>query len=450
MAGPSDKARYYLEHGVSELNELERKKIFSREEISSIAKKRSDFEHIINARGASTSDFQRYIEFEKNVEALRRKHVKRLGVKSSGSGQKNIFFLYNRGVKKFSGDLELWMQYIEYARKEKAFKKLNEIFTSIVRLHPAKPDVWIYAAEYYMDSQADITNARSYMQRGLRFCQKSEKIWLEYAKLETIYIAKIGGRRKVLGLDIDRTQSNAANGEEEDENMIALPVVSAEDVNPSLGKEDGVDEVALQNMASAPILTGAIPMAIFDAATKQFQGKPAFAERFFDMIAEFDQLSCIERILQHVLDYLLQNYPKSVSTTICTFRMRLFGIHPSSANFISTLRDSLELLASAIGQYPDKQSHIAEVAVRQLLPLLREAEDLDEPTLKKALSASLRKYTRLVEEHGTGASGDSIVDLVEGLVQEKKRADAARLVQASTKQWGTNERLIQLDRALNT
>jgi hypothetical protein len=30
MAGPSDKARYYLEHGVSELNELERKKIFSR------------------------------------------------------------------------------------------------------------------------------------------------------------------------------------------------------------------------------------------------------------------------------------------------------------------------------------------------------------------------------------------------------------------------------------
>jgi hypothetical protein len=29
MAGPSDKARFYLEHGTSELQELERKKIFT-------------------------------------------------------------------------------------------------------------------------------------------------------------------------------------------------------------------------------------------------------------------------------------------------------------------------------------------------------------------------------------------------------------------------------------
>jgi hypothetical protein len=30
MAGPSDKARFYLEQSATELNELERKKIFSR------------------------------------------------------------------------------------------------------------------------------------------------------------------------------------------------------------------------------------------------------------------------------------------------------------------------------------------------------------------------------------------------------------------------------------
>jgi U3 small nucleolar RNA-associated protein 6 len=30
MAGPSDKARFYLERSVTELNELERKKIFTR------------------------------------------------------------------------------------------------------------------------------------------------------------------------------------------------------------------------------------------------------------------------------------------------------------------------------------------------------------------------------------------------------------------------------------
>jgi len=69
----SDKARFYLEQSVPELKEYERKKIFTTDEIRAIAKKRSDFEHKINARGSSTTDFARYAEFEINVDALRRK-----------------------------------------------------------------------------------------------------------------------------------------------------------------------------------------------------------------------------------------------------------------------------------------------------------------------------------------------------------------------------------------
>ncbi|KAH7138216.1 U3 small nucleolar RNA-associated protein 6-domain-containing protein [Dendryphion nanum] len=394
MAGPSDKARFYLEQTVSDLNELERKKIFSKEEISSIARKRSDFEHIINARGSHPSDYQRYIEFEKNLDALRRKRIKRLGVRSTGSGQRTIFFLYNRGVRKFAGDLELWMQYIDFARKEKAYRKLNEIFTSVVRLHPAKPELWIYAAEYFMDTQADMTNARSYMQRGLRFCKNSEKIYLEYAKLETLYIAKIAGRRKILGLDIDRTKKTVV--EDDGADMIALPDITAEDINPNLDKDDGVDEIALKNLASTPVLTGAIPMAVFDSAMKQFGSDPALAERFFDMFAEFDQLSCIIRILQHVLDNLRQNSPDSVHTIACAFKLQHLGIHPVSADFISILRASLDSLNAAIGQHPDMKVPLAETAIRKIKAYLGAVED--EPMLKKALTASLRKYTKLLEE----------------------------------------------------
>ena len=93
------------------------------------------------------------------------------------------------------------MQSIEYARKQKAHKKLSQIFTNVLRLHPTKADVWIYAAQFAMDVHADMTEARSYMQRGLRFCKNSKKMWLEYAKLEILYIAKIAARRCVLGLD---------------------------------------------------------------------------------------------------------------------------------------------------------------------------------------------------------------------------------------------------------
>jgi U3 small nucleolar RNA-associated protein 6 len=123
-------------------------------------------------------------------------------------------------------------------------------------------------------TQADITNARSYMQRGLRFCKNSEYLWLEYAKLETIYVGKIAGRRKILGLDVDHSKTEAVNGGDEDVDMITLPQVTAEDINPSLAQDDGVDEVALQNLASAPILTGAIPLAVcHEAVPRQGQSR---------------------------------------------------------------------------------------------------------------------------------------------------------------------------------
>jgi U3 small nucleolar RNA-associated protein 6 len=386
----------------------------------------------------------RYIEFEKNVDALRRKRVKRLGVRYKGAGQRTIYFLYNRATRKFSGDLVLWMQYIDFARKDKAYKRLNDIFTSVARLHPTKPDIWILAANYFMDTQADITNARSYMQRGLRFCKTSEVMWLAYAKLETIYVGKIAGRRRVLGLDIDRTKKPETD-EDGDEDMIALPEVTAEDVNPSLKQDDGVDEVALQNLASAPVLTGAIPLAVFDSAMKQFQGKPRFAEKFFDMFAEFEQLSCIPRILQHVLDYLQQNSPQAVETAICRFHMQLFGRDPTDPEFPVAFGDALDLISLTIQQQPKETVRVSETAVRQLLSVHRLLADVDSG-LQKASRAALRKYVRAMED----GEGDKVASLVESLRQQGKRHDAELLVQTSTKYWPAHGGLQRLSSALET
>ncbi|KAJ4312683.1 U3 snoRNP protein [Neodidymelliopsis sp. IMI 364377] len=443
MAGPSDKARFYLEQSATELNELERKKIFTREEIKSIAKKRSDFEHIINARGSHPTDYMRYIEFEKNIDALRQKRVKRLGIRHKGAGQRSIYFLYNRATKKFSGDLTLWLHYIDFARKDKAYRRLSDIFTSVVRLHPTKPELWTLAANYFMDSQADITNARSYMQRGLRFCKNSEDIWLDYAKLETIYVGKIAGRRKILGLDIDRTKKQQAD--DEDTDMLALPDVTAEDINPSLKQDDGVDEVALQNLASAPVLTGAIPLAIFDSAMKQFQNRPKVVEKFFNMFAEFDQVACIPRILQHVLDYLQQTHPQAVENAICTFRMQLFGQNPASPEFPVVLGDAFDSISSAIDRYPSEAGRLAEVAVRQLLTIQRSSSDID-PALQKAIRSTLRKYMKTLG----GTDGDRIAHLTRALVQEGKRDDAKALIPMGIKTWGANEELQGLKAALET
>ncbi|KAF2198564.1 rRNA processing protein-like protein Utp6 [Delitschia confertaspora ATCC 74209] len=449
MAGPSDKARFYLEQSVPELHELERKKVFSRDEISTIAKKRSDFELILNARGSKPSDYLRYIEFELNLDTLRRKRIHRLKIKATGSGAKRIFFLFQRGTRKFPGDLGLWMQYIEFARKEKSYRKLNEILTSVVRLHPTKPELWIYAARYFMDSQADITNARSYMQRGLRFCKSSKKLWLEYAKLETLYIGKIAGRRKILGLDIDRSEKVEKG---EDENMIALPSVSADDINPKNDKEDEVDEAALRNLESAPVLTGAIPIAVFDAAMKQFGGSAALAEDFFFMFAEFDQLPCLSRLLQHVLDHLQQHSSAAPETASCYFQIPLIGVHPSSSGFPAALREALDRLATSLQQSPQMKAPLSEAAVRRLVRLAANSEGVDE-TVRKVLKSTLRKYCRSLEEavqSDAKEDGDAIGSLAEELQRAGRVEEAKFLTKVATKQWSGNEKLLQLQKLLDS
>ena len=325
MAGASDKARFYLEQSVpgilihpdvqyafhllnryiSELQEFSRKKIFSKDEITSIAKRRSDFEHKLNARGSAPIDYARYAEYEMNLESLRRKRVQRLGVKTTNhSGQRRIFFVLDRATKKFPGDLGLWMQYVGFARKQKSNKKVSQILTSLVRLHPTKADVWIYAANYAMDELGDMTESRGYMQRGLRFCKGDERLWLEYARLEMFWVAKVWKRRRILGVDVEPREARINSDEGIDGDIVTLLKLTEEDINPGNGNAEGTDQEALENLTKSPALSGAIPMAILDSAMKQFNYDETLCLQFFDMVCEFDDLPCLTQILNHIMDVL--------------------------------------------------------------------------------------------------------------------------------------------------
>ena len=68
-----------------------------------------------------------------NLAALRRKRVQRLRIKPrSYFSQRKIFFIFERATRKFCGDVGLWMQYIEFAKKESASRVLLKVFASYV------------------------------------------------------------------------------------------------------------------------------------------------------------------------------------------------------------------------------------------------------------------------------------------------------------------------------
>ena len=388
MAGTSDKARFYLEQSIPELREYERKKIFKKDEIMSIARKRSYFEHILNARGSTPLDYTRYAEYEKNLDSLRRKRVKRLGVKSTSfNGQRKVFFIFDRGTRKFPADLELWLQSIDYARQQNAHKKVSQLLTSALRLNSTNAQLWTYAATFAMEEHADMTEARSYMQRGLRFCKNKKTIWLDYARLELAYIAKISARRQILGLGERSKKVEHSSVDDHNADILDVPQVTKEDIMPEDNAAE-VDEDTLRALDSTPAMSGAIPIAIFDAATTQFPNDDVVSMAFFDTVAEFDQVPCRRSILEHILESMMATCMDSWRTQACHIKNPLVTLQSTSPDFPSAVGISLSRLKGS------KQATNSELKVdlRMWIESLLTPDDLDE-SLRQVLQMMLRSVS---------------------------------------------------------
>lgn len=433
MAGASDKARFYLEQYVPELQEFERKGIFTSDEITAIASKRSDFEHILNARGSRPTDYARYVTYEMNLDRLRKKRSKRLGIKATAfSGQRTIFFILDRATKKFPGDMGLWMQYVHFCQKEKANKKLAKLFTTLLRLKPREWGLWVLAAKHYAEDQGDMSTARSYMQRGLRFCKDEDKLWLEYLRLEMGYLAKLAARRKILGIE-EEPREAAREQAEDGEDFLTLPSITAADLESDKAETgDATPVVALQKLDSTPAFSGGIPIAIFDAAMKQFEHRPDVAEKFFEMVATVDRTAASERILNHMLEHMQQHQPHSPSTVICEARLSLHGIDANGAQFPVALGRALASLKQGqVGEDNRSRLALAEKVVLLLIPYLRSTEGLD-ADVEKVLESTLRRQLRMLHSESAGrGKGTAAEQLLENLRKEGRDADVEVVQQRS-------------------
>lgn len=413
MSGVSDKARFYLEQAVPQLQEFEQKKIFDKaslldsraarttnkslqEEIKTLVKKRSDFEHKVLARGNTPVDYARYAAWEISLEKLRVQRCRRLKIKTSSAhaGQARIFLIFDRATRRHPGDLDLWMSYLEFAKDVKAVKKFKTIMTKALRLHPTKPELWLYAARWTLEYEKDMAGARGYMQRGMRFCTRSGVVWVEYARLEMIYLAKIAIRRRILGIDKDpsqprTTESEDKNGFEEGADMISLAAGGGdESFKSSMVEGVKVDSEAVKDPMQTPALNGAIPMAIFDDARKQPFWTPAVGEDFYEMFSNFTVVPSLPKILQHVVDTMNEAYANDASTCSINVRQSLVGIVPTSAEFPLALSTSLERLKESKEKVKDR----AELAkrIRRWMEPLSEVKGLDEAVVT-VLSHTLRK-----------------------------------------------------------
>ncbi|XP_060175737.1 uncharacterized protein LOC132606313 [Lycium barbarum] len=226
----ADVVQYKLERMLPELDDLEKRALFSRHEISEIVKQRRKFEYRLKRPSPLKQDFLAYIDYEKGLDSLRQLR-KKVMMKKTGdrklkksvsdyAGVSRIIEIYRLATSRFKGDIELWFQYLEFCR-ERRNGRMKKALAQAVRFHPKVPGVWIYAAAWEFDNNLNAAAARALMHSGLRACPTSEELWVEYLRMELTYLNKLKARKVVLGEDegtLARSVKNAKEEQWRDEN----------------------------------------------------------------------------------------------------------------------------------------------------------------------------------------------------------------------------------------
>lgn len=343
-----ERVQYSLERTLPQLRILDEHRILTKDELRSVTIQRQEFEARLIRRKADKTDFVRYLEFEDDLHALvtlRARERHRLAVERSKAGDEDAkaqllprsFFpkqaasssaqcvaILERMVRKFRFDVDAWERYIAWAKRRKMRVVAGRVYARALALHPMQPALWLSAADYELNTHADPSAARALLQRGIRtnkltdtaalsaesvkaqktgrgaralrdpgalrwhvspYEQDVLRMWVEYMRMELVFIERLRRRWRVLGMESDvepreqgaeaAAQSVALDDEsDEDEETAAAEAevdadVPQEETDTQPAPKAGIRPAA--GMVIPPghqqIMSGAIPLVLLRSAS---------------------------------------------------------------------------------------------------------------------------------------------------------------------------------------
>ncbi|KAI8002026.1 hypothetical protein LOK49_LG09G00307 [Camellia lanceoleosa] len=317
----ADVVQYKLERMVDELDDLERRGLFSRREIAEIVKQRRKFEYRLKRPSPLKQDFIAYIDYEKQLEALRllrkkavARELKKQNKKmkksvSDFAGVSRILEIYRLATNRFKGDIELWFQYLEFCRERKN-GRMKKVLAQLIRFHPKVPGVWIYAAAWEFDHNLNAAAARALMQSGLRSCTTSEDLWVEYLRMELTYLNKLKARKVALGEDegsLIRDHRDADEKQWRDENKELFMVLDE--------KRENDEESNVQNGESNKKLDLfqehglSILRTVYSGAVEALPSSFSLRTQFIEILEATD-LAHSEEMLNEILADMKRDFSK--------------------------------------------------------------------------------------------------------------------------------------------
>ncbi|KAI9179686.1 U3 snoRNP protein [Blastocladiella emersonii ATCC 22665] len=416
----ADSVNIIMEAMVPELKDAERKKLFTATEVKMIVDKRRNFEYALRRRGAILADYIKYIDYEWSLEKTRRKRIARFGLKYKTSlidhaGVRHLHNLYNRAVSKFPGDVDLWIAYATMAKRCKSYRRISSIYARALQLHPRNASLWILAAAWEFEDQGNAASARKLMQRAVHFNREMRELWIEWFKLECMYVTKIRARAEILDRlnradseadsDMDEDEDDAKEdpavlGDDMDEDDLATPALPVPDNNAELSALDeslSKAEASAQDGADAdPIVQYAIPRLVYAEAIAAHPADLALRRECLRIaVAAHGAQSVVDAILASIHTDLA---PTSADAVVLATAWRVVpgvgGVLPSDPAYPAALHAAITDLDAAVAAAATPAPLVQSLrdAVLDFLAAQRNAVAAVNPDLAAYVHAQIRRH----------------------------------------------------------
>ena len=385
----ADQVNRLLEAMIPELQEYRRLELFNAAELDSIVKQRTAFEYRLQRRIPIKRDYLLYIRYELNLDALRRKRKKRLPASSSSSSPASsssvsdyacvsrVCFIFERCLRRFHTDRELWLQYVAFLQSCGSYRLLGRVLPRAHLLHPRCTALWICHAQQCVEQEGDAAAMRVVMQRGLRLCGDDDGgiLWLRFFGFEIEFIAKVMERKRVLGINLKQPEDSEAG-------QLDLRYSAGEE-RAAAAAAGGEDGAALSQLDDA-VLNAVLPLVILKNAIATRESR----DRRF-LISRKKRKRSDAASLAQAAAAALGSSSSSLSASL-PFRLAFLSLIPAPSNprfspaaFPS--RSASALLSSF--HHHNAQSYRRPVSFASLLSFLFSSLEADFPTAAEAWEA---------------------------------------------------------------
>jgi len=256
----ADKVQLTLETLVPEMDVLIQKGYFTKKDVKKIMKKRRYHEYQFEKTDVMPLDFFKAIKYEKILNKRMKQQKKNLHIKKNDYYDfhfiRRIIVLYKKCLTKFSNnDENIWMEYFNFLLANKCNDILNKEIGRCLTLHPTKIVFWKVAAYHEYEDNLNFQNARSLLQKCIKFNPLNEESYLEYFCFEIIFAKNFIERKNILSGKIkkenkvDKKHINIINDvNEEREKMKIEEEKNEKDENNNIEEKNKIRDLVIPEL----------------------------------------------------------------------------------------------------------------------------------------------------------------------------------------------------------